>query len=395
MKNLLLFGVLALCLNSFGQVPSYVSTNGLVGWWPFNGTANDESGNGNNGTVNGAALTADRFGLADSAYSFNGISDFIELPNIIPVQVGTISFWFLTNTSLPGLDGNANQVLLYHSNVMDNGWGVLGASNMQTHTGIHYTGSPDFMFDNSAGFKEDLPTTISSNTWYHLALTFDKADSARCYFNGELLSTRDLSTESANIAPTMTYIGKTGNGARKLNGAFDDLGIWNRELEVCEIQDLYNSQLNSVSGIGQNGVTLTAIQNGATYQWMTCDSSDYFAIVGATNQMYEATQTGNYAVEVTFNGCTTISECLFIDFTGIDEIEPLISVHPNPTKDEVTLSVGAELLGTGFIVTDNAGRIILTDTFKSIEQKVNLSGFDNGIYYIRTDKESPVKIIKQ
>ena len=45
MKNLLLFGALAFCLNSFGQVPAYVSTNGLVGWWPFNGTANDESGN--------------------------------------------------------------------------------------------------------------------------------------------------------------------------------------------------------------------------------------------------------------------------------------------------------------------------------------------------------------
>jgi hypothetical protein len=39
------------------NVPSYVPTNGLVGWWPFNGNANDESGNGNNGTVNGATLT--------------------------------------------------------------------------------------------------------------------------------------------------------------------------------------------------------------------------------------------------------------------------------------------------------------------------------------------------
>jgi hypothetical protein len=42
------------------NVPAYVPTNGLVGWWPFNGNANDESGNGNHGTVNGATLTADR-----------------------------------------------------------------------------------------------------------------------------------------------------------------------------------------------------------------------------------------------------------------------------------------------------------------------------------------------
>ena len=113
------------------------------------------------------------------------------------------------------------------------------------------------------------------------------------------------------------------------------------------------------------------------------------------NQVFFPSSTGNYAVEVTIGDCSSTSECRLVDFTGIDEFEPLISVHPNPTKDEVTLSIGAELLGTGFVVTDNAGRIILTDAFKSTEQKVNLSGFDNGVYFIRTDKESPVKIIKQ
>jgi hypothetical protein len=58
-------------LSSIAQVPSYVPTSGLVGWWPFNGNANDESGNGNNGTVNGATLTTDRFGNEGSAYDFN------------------------------------------------------------------------------------------------------------------------------------------------------------------------------------------------------------------------------------------------------------------------------------------------------------------------------------
>ena len=61
MKNLLLLGALALSINAFGQVPNYVPSNGLVGWWGFNGNANDESGNGNNGTVNGASLIIDRF----------------------------------------------------------------------------------------------------------------------------------------------------------------------------------------------------------------------------------------------------------------------------------------------------------------------------------------------
>jgi hypothetical protein len=46
--------------------------DGLVAHYPFNGNANDESGNGNNGTVNGATLTTDRFGNMNKAYSFDG-----------------------------------------------------------------------------------------------------------------------------------------------------------------------------------------------------------------------------------------------------------------------------------------------------------------------------------
>lgn len=55
------------------QVPAYVPTDGLVGYWPFNGNANDESGNGNDGIVNGASLEVDRFGFASSSYYFNGV----------------------------------------------------------------------------------------------------------------------------------------------------------------------------------------------------------------------------------------------------------------------------------------------------------------------------------
>ncbi len=62
MKKLHTLFLLSLIATSlFSQtLPSYLPADGLVGWWPFNGNANDESGNGNDATVNGAALTADR-----------------------------------------------------------------------------------------------------------------------------------------------------------------------------------------------------------------------------------------------------------------------------------------------------------------------------------------------
>ena len=81
------------------NVPNYVPINGLVGWWPFNGNANDESGNGNNGTVNGATLTSDRFMNVNKAYSFDGVDDKIEINhsdslNTFPLSVVA---WVRTN----------------------------------------------------------------------------------------------------------------------------------------------------------------------------------------------------------------------------------------------------------------------------------------------------------
>ena len=84
MRNKLLLIAMGFALTTqmiSAQVPSYVPTNGLVGYWPFNGNSNDVSGNAHNGTSNGSTLTTDRFGTSNSAYSFNGANNYISIPN--------------------------------------------------------------------------------------------------------------------------------------------------------------------------------------------------------------------------------------------------------------------------------------------------------------------------
>ena len=66
--------IFGLAINSNAQIPNYIPTDGLVGWWPFNGNANDESTYENNGSVIGANLIPDRFGNFNNAYTFNGIN---------------------------------------------------------------------------------------------------------------------------------------------------------------------------------------------------------------------------------------------------------------------------------------------------------------------------------
>jgi hypothetical protein len=110
-----------------------IPTSGLIAWYPFNGNANDESGNGNNGSNYGATLTADRFGNANKAYSFNGSTDYISIPLSIPAVTEafdgfTISGWINLNT----LGSNSEFVNCHDVNAMGysmtyapaNGWGA-------------------------------------------------------------------------------------------------------------------------------------------------------------------------------------------------------------------------------------------------------------------------------
>lgn len=74
------------------------------------------------------------------------------------------------------------------------------------------------------------------------------------------------------------------------------------------------------NNVTQTGALLEADQTGgATYQWLDCDNSNA-TMNGETNQSYSPATTGNYAVEVTLNGCTDTSSCFLVDYTGIEEL---------------------------------------------------------------------------
>jgi hypothetical protein len=107
LKNILIilsFIVSTIATNA-QNIPSYVPKNGLVGYWPFNGNANDESGNGNNGTVMGAvSKSADRNGILNSGYQWpnsKASSNYINLGNLdsqLPDSI-TISTWVYFDTA--------------------------------------------------------------------------------------------------------------------------------------------------------------------------------------------------------------------------------------------------------------------------------------------------------
>lgn len=236
MKNLLLSAAASLLVSlavTAQNVPSYVPANGLVGWWPFNGNANDESGNGNHGTVNGATLTMDRFGNQNKAFLFNGTTDKIQIQdaNILDLANNyTLSAWYLTNSST-----QVNQAILGKG-------GLTGGTGYQlmvnTNTPIKALA---FGFNNSTGINggAGTPTTTANLTGWHLLTGTYDGISAKLYLDGVLMNSVSISYSLPNSNQPLLFGNETNSLTRFFNGKLDDIAIYNRSLTQQEITGLY------------------------------------------------------------------------------------------------------------------------------------------------------------
>jgi hypothetical protein len=251
----------------FGQtVPSYVPTNGLVGWWPFNGNANDESGNGHNGTVNGATLTTDRFGNANKAYSFDGIDDniIIDSLNVSTINNGknTVSFWMYWY-------GQTEQIpfcwdtgySLYFKN------GQFGINTYQGNTlGIPSNNIDSAWVNVVAVFPNNVPDTSNSELW----------------INGIKQSIQGWATAS-KTADKKVFIGSGYDGGYRFSSKLDDIGIWNRALTQAEITTLYTA--NGVGIKDQSLNQLSIYPNPAKTQITLNTTTNQ---IGKTLKVYDA-----------------------------------------------------------------------------------------------------------
>lgn len=236
MKKLLLTVAVSIGLtaSTMAQVPNYVPTNGLVGWWPFNGNTNDESGNGLNGTGAGSpTLTQDRFSVANKAYSFDGIDDYIAVVRNYQTAF-SLSIWFKPSNS-----SQYNPLV----DAFDANWEVQLKNTSPTYVS----------FITSSNYQEFISTqATTTNNWYHLVCTCS-SNTVTFYLNGNQTDQYTVSPLPNNIGSY--YFGASLTGADQFyNGKLDDIGIWNRALSQQEITDLYNSSSVGISEVSKSNL---------------------------------------------------------------------------------------------------------------------------------------------
>lgn len=239
-------------------IPPYVPTNGLIGWWPFDGNANDGSGNNNNGTSSGATLTTDRFGHADSAYFFNGTSSYISISTSASLESPTTGLTMSAWVNLAGysLVGQPYDPILTKSNSSANGFMYRFDVNLNG-TGF-YAGINNWTTNAGVGYN------LLLNQWYLLSAVLDSFTSY-IYMNDSLVNSLPFTTNISNNTLPLE-IGRDVPGITEVfNGKIDDVAIWNRALTPQEITNLYNSSnVGMEEPVGEN--QLLIYPNPATSQ---------------------------------------------------------------------------------------------------------------------------------
>ncbi|MCX8074066.1 MAG: LamG domain-containing protein, partial [Clostridia bacterium] len=224
-----------------------VSTNnqGLLIYLPFNGNANDESGNNYNGIVNGAILAKDRFGRDNKAFYFSGNNSYIQVNNLPQLNTNfTYCAWIkIDTTSLS--DRGYNFGCYGKENAGVASWDI-GYYPMRNYFAVFNRPSDVW----TKGYALD-------NNWHFILITFGN-NSKSLFIDGNFVDSKSISLPIPILPNNNLRIGAhISDGSQQFRGYIDDIRLYNYVLSSSEIMALYKE--GGWIGQNQNSLPLSNI----------------------------------------------------------------------------------------------------------------------------------------
>ncbi len=393
MKKLIIFVILVVSINAFAQIP----TSGLIGYWPFNGNANDQSGNGNNGTVTGAVLSLDRFGNPDNAYTFNGLNSFISILNSpnFNTNMFTISIWAnigscITPTPTPDLFMiTKGQWRIYHQGYYTPNEDSVSLIN-------------DIFTSNGRFITSDI---IKINQWCNIVFIND-GTKIKLFYNGIMVSSALISAAINNTTENIN-IGARNQGSEGFYvGQLDDIRIYNKALSNSEVLSIYNENMCSDTTINittDYHVTDAGFEtiSPRTYLESTdsltrniggCDSivNHYSKYVFQANYCTDTITTMVYdTIAITIYDSISVTDTLIIKvlLTGVNPPNSInkIKIYPNPASTHIYIDNGDYGLMPGYVmkITNSIGQSVFEQPINKQKVYVDLSTWcGKGTYFV-------------
>lgn len=138
--------------------------------------------------------------------------------------------------------------------------------------------------------------------------------------------------------------------------------------------------------------------NGSLVSSSSSNNQWYFngnPIPGATSQIFAFTELGNYTVEVTVNGCSSVSD-VFETTVSVEEYSLSVNVYPNPASDVINIK-GVQA-GTQLHLMDGRGQLVKTILLNGNDTTVDVSDLSNGLYiatFVYQNAAHHIRIVKQ
>ncbi len=240
---LILCALLLVVAGAYGQTP--------VADYPFSGSANDQSGNANNASINGAKPTQDRFGLANSAFSFDGVQDFMKAANSAALNSDytTLSFWIKVNE----LPAQSEAYLLSFG-----GWQERWKVSLPSHGKLVWTtNNASGISDMDAGAGNELVAGV----WKHLVFVHDGVKDI-IYIDGAQVAEKNVAGIMNHTIRPLGIGYNAVDGGNFFNGDLDEIQIYNVALSAGQIAALYTVQ-STAPGAGPDRVAFYEFSNNA------------------------------------------------------------------------------------------------------------------------------------
>jgi trimeric autotransporter adhesin len=165
----------------------------------------------------------------------------------------------------------------------------------------------------------------------------------------------------------------------------------------CTATDAVTVTINAapVAVATVSGIVVTSTTAGVTYQWINCPANT--VVAGATSASYTATVNGNYAVVTTNpSGCKDTSGCVSVTTVSLEDVKGItnVSIAPNPTTGEFTISMSNVEENTTITVFDAAGKVINVYTNVSSTTTVDITDVQTGIYMVEVRNANGSKMYR-
>ena len=207
---------------------------GLVGWWKFDGDATDSSGNGNDGTVNGATLSTDRHGQASKAYSFDGVDDYISM-TIGTYDEVTFSAWL----KIASFDNEYPKLFDLGSSYPLFRIGFNG--NRSDHVSAGIVGQMHSLRSSFSAHNSALSYGIQPiGSWINVVTSLGVNSFHSTFLDGIVIEQGSYKDSPSQDGSLKIGANNSLGSDHFFSGTVDDIRIYDRALSATEVSALYS-----------------------------------------------------------------------------------------------------------------------------------------------------------